>query len=329
MESFERVFVAGAFGLGAKYLVELIGEEKPDPIVLAVLVFIVGALGTFTRFYPNIKRRYDYGTMIFVLTFSLVAVSSYWTDEIFQLAHRRISTILIGVSTVMVISMLIRPVWAGDDLHKLVSTNLEKLASFLEGFGSEYFHISEIEDDEGTQSNKKGSLEAFLSVLGSKDTEESLANLAWWEPPHGLFKLHYPWKLYLKIGGPVRKCAYHLLALNGHLNSISQAPTEFEKRTEEACKKMITETSKALKELALCIQTMTQPMYSLIDIRNAKKAIDILKDTLGTSKIFFRHDESLVMDFVQAASVVSLLVNVIKCVDEISEVVRSCWDVFD
>ncbi|KAK4380620.1 hypothetical protein RND71_002482 [Anisodus tanguticus] len=258
---------AGAFGLGVKYLAELIGEEKPDPIVLAVLVFIVGAFGTFTRFYPRIKRRYDYGTMIFVLTFSLVAVSSYRSEDLFLMANRRVSTILIGVSTVMVISMIICPVWAGDDLHKL-------------------------------------------------------ANLAWWEPPHGPFKLKYPWKLYLKIGVPVRKCACHLLALSGHLNRKSQAPTEFEKRTEEACKRMITESSKALKELALSIETMTQPIYSLIHIRNAKNAIDDLKDTLGTSKYFFRHDESHVMDFAPAASVVSLLVDVIKCVDEISEVVQ-------
>jgi len=92
-----------------------------------------GALGTFTRFYPHIKRRYDYGTMIFVLTFCLVAVSGYRSENIFQLAHRRISTILVGVFTVMIISMIIRPVWAGEDLHKLASTNLEKLATYLEG----------------------------------------------------------------------------------------------------------------------------------------------------------------------------------------------------
>ncbi|XP_060195355.1 aluminum-activated malate transporter 8-like [Lycium barbarum] len=314
--------LAGALGLGAKYLAELIGKERPDPVVLEVLVFIVGVLGTFTRFYPHIKRRYDYGTMIFVLTFSLVAVSSYRTEDLFQLAHRRISTILIGVSTVMIISMFIRPVWAGDDLHKLGSTNLEKLASFLEGFGSAYFHNSEIESTEGTRNNEKGFLEGCSSVLGSKANEESLAKLAWWEPPHGYFRLGYPWKLYLKIGGRVRKCASHLRALSGHLNSRSQSPTEFERKTEEACKRMITESSKALKELALSIETMTQPFYCIIHIRNARNAIDDLKQTLGTSKIFFRHDESRVMDFFPSASVVSILVDVVKCIDEIYEAVE-------
>ncbi|KAG5628670.1 hypothetical protein H5410_000387 [Solanum commersonii] len=274
--------LAGAFGLGAKYLAELIGREGPNPIILGVLVFIVGALGTFTRFYPHI-------------TFSLVAVSGYRSENIFQLAHRRISTIFIGVFIVMIISMIIRPVWAGEDLHKLASTNLEKLASYLEGFGSEYFHMSEIKSVEGNNNNEKGFHEAFLSILGSKANEESLANLAWWEPPHGAFKFNHPWKQYLKIGSLVRKCACHLLALSSHINSKSQAPNEFERRTEEACKKMIMESKNALKELALSIKTMAQPISSIC---NTKNVIDDLKLTLGTSKTFFRYDESRVMDCV-------------------------------
>ncbi|KAF3628343.1 putative aluminum-activated malate transporter 8-like [Capsicum annuum] len=313
--------VAGAFGLGAKYLAQLIGKNEPSPIVLGVCVFIVGVLGTFTRFYPHIKRRYDYGTMVFVLTFSLVAISGYRSENILQLARRRIFTIFIGIYTVMIISIVIRPVWAGEDLHKLVSINLEKLASFLEGFKSEYFHKSEI-SVEGTKNNEKRFIEAFLSVLCSKANEESLANLAWWEPPHGNFKFNYPWKQYLKIGGLIRKCACHLLALNSHLNSKPKASIEFESRTEEACKRMITESSKDLKELALSIRTMTQPISSIIHIRNTENVIDDLKHTLDTSKTFFPHNESRVMDFIDAASIVSLLVAISKCVDEIAKAIE-------
>ncbi|KAM3324607.1 hypothetical protein P3S67_005759 [Capsicum chacoense] len=86
--------LAGAFDLGAKYLAELSGKEGPDPIILGILVFIV---------------------------------------DILQLAKRRITTILIGVSTVMVISIVTLSVWAGEDLVKLVSVNLEKLSNSLEG----------------------------------------------------------------------------------------------------------------------------------------------------------------------------------------------------
>ncbi|KAM3266305.1 hypothetical protein P3L10_003299 [Capsicum annuum] len=314
--------LAGAFGLGAKYLAELSGKEGPDPIILGILIFIVGTLGTFTRFYPHIKKKYDYGTVIFVLTFSLVVVSSYRIEDILQFAQRRITTILIGVSTVMVISMVVHPVWAGEDLVKLVSVNLEKLANSLEGFGSEYFNDSGIKSVRGNKNNVEEFLKSLLSVLGSKANEESLANFAGWEPPHGPFKLEHPWKEYLKIGDLVRKCACHLLVLNGNLNSKSKEPTEFERRTEEACKRMITESSKALKELALSIKTMTQPFSSIIHISNAKNIIDDLKHTLGTSETFFQHDESCVMDFIPVASVMSLLITINECVDEISKAVE-------
>ncbi|MCD7451221.1 hypothetical protein HAX54_010236 [Datura stramonium] len=84
------------------------------------------------------------------------------------------------------------------------------------------------------------------------------------------------------------------------------------------------ESSKAFKELAMSIKTTTRPFSSIIHVRNAKNVIDDLKLTLSTSKTFFRHHESRVMDFVPAASVVSLLIA--KCVDEIYEAVEELSD---
>lgn len=104
------------------------------------MVFIVGvaAASTFTRFFPRIKARYDYGVLIFILTFSLVAVSGYRVDELLVLAHQRLTTILIGGATCIIVSIFVCPVWAGEDLHKLIVSNLEKLASYLEGSNNIY-----------------------------------------------------------------------------------------------------------------------------------------------------------------------------------------------
>jgi hypothetical protein len=88
---------------------------------------------TFLRFIPEIKERYDYGMTIFILTFSLVAVSSYRVEELIQLAHQRFSTILVGVGVCLFTSIFIFPIWAGEDLHGLAVSNLDKLAEFLEG----------------------------------------------------------------------------------------------------------------------------------------------------------------------------------------------------
>lgn len=88
---------------------------------------------------------------------------------------------------------------------------------------------------------------------------------------------------------------------------------------------MITESSKVLKELVLSIKTMTQPSSSFIEethMRNEKSAINDLKKTLGTSKAFFQNDELDVMDLVPAASLLSILIDVTKCVHEISKAVE-------
>ena len=43
------------------------------------------------------------------------------------------------------------------------------------------------------------------------------ANFAGWEPGHGKFRFHHPWKKYLKIGSLTRDCAYRIESLNGYL----------------------------------------------------------------------------------------------------------------
>ena len=88
---------------------------------------------SFTRFIPRIKARYDYGVLIFILTFSLVSVSGFRVDELFELAHDRLATIAIGGATCIIVSICVCPVWAGEELHKLVASNIEKLANYLEG----------------------------------------------------------------------------------------------------------------------------------------------------------------------------------------------------
>lgn len=96
-------------------------------------VYLAGAAATFTRFVPWIKARYDYGVLIFILTYSMVTVSGYRVEQLLQLAHQRLTTILIGGATCIIVSIFVCPVWAGEDLHKLIAGNIDKLADFLEG----------------------------------------------------------------------------------------------------------------------------------------------------------------------------------------------------
>lgn len=88
---------------------------------------------TFSRFIPTVKARFDYGAMIFILTFSLVSISGYRVEELVMMAQNRASTVAIGISLVILVSMLCWPVWAGDHLHNQTINNLDKLANSLEG----------------------------------------------------------------------------------------------------------------------------------------------------------------------------------------------------
>ncbi|KAI3447405.1 hypothetical protein Pfo_004070 [Paulownia fortunei] len=310
--------LAGALGVGAEYLASLCGE-KGEPIILGLMVFFLATASTFTRFFPNVKRRYDYGVLIFILTFSLVAVSGFRVNQILQLAHQRLSTILLGGATCMMISIFICPVWAGQDLHNLVAGNIEKLAAFLEGFGGE---ILVFPGDESSKSSSKQDDKSFLqgykSVLNSKATEESLANFAWWEPAHGRFKFRHPWKQYLKIGALARECACLIEALNGYINSKSQARvvSEFQMKIQQPCLKMSTESGKALKELASAIRKMTSPSSAAgTHAQNYKAATDDLKSILENTSLPTKADLQEIMPVLVTASV---LIDITNFVDKIS-----------
>ncbi|KAL2893302.1 Aluminum-activated malate transporter 2 [Bienertia sinuspersici] len=122
-------------------LYESVGKNAMWAVMTVVVVseYTVASLATFTRFIPKVKARFDYGAMIFILTFSLVSISGYRVDELVMLAHQRLSTVAIGISLCIIISMLCWPVWAGDQLHKQTISNLEKLAISLEAHGHFYF----------------------------------------------------------------------------------------------------------------------------------------------------------------------------------------------
>ena len=90
---------------------------------------------TYSRFVPSFKSRFDYGAMIFILTFSLVSVGGYRVDKLFDMAQQRASTIAIGTSICIVITVFLCPIWAGSQLNRLVQCNFVKLADSLDGKG--------------------------------------------------------------------------------------------------------------------------------------------------------------------------------------------------
>ncbi|KAM7496991.1 hypothetical protein LguiA_021405 [Lonicera macranthoides] len=271
-------FVAGALGVGAHRLASFSGE-KFEPIILGLSVFFL--------------------------------VSGYRDDEVLDMALKRLTTILIGGSTAISICIFICPVWAGNDLHNLVASNMDKLGSFLEGFGDEYFTKS--------YEKSKDMRAKYESVLHSKSSEESLANFAKWEPRHGRFRYRHPWEQYLKIGALNRQCACIFEALNGYLGSEIVTSHEIRVKIQHTCTKMSLESSYALKELALSIRTMTRSSTAVAHIMNAKVASTNLNYFL---KMDSQKDITNLFEVIPIATVASLCLDIVTCVENIAESVN-------
>ncbi|GMI84116.1 hypothetical protein like AT2G27240 [Hibiscus trionum] len=302
--------LAAALAVGAHHVANQSGRIA-EPILLGFFVFLQAVVFTFARFYPTIKARYDYGSVIFILTFSFVSVSGYREDEIVKLAYQRLSTILIGGSACIIISILVSPVWAGEELHNLIASNIDKLAGFLQGFGHVYFEI----DEDLVSNRNKSFLHGYKTVLNSKNSEDSLANFAGWEPGHGRFLFRHPWEQYLKIGARTRRCAYRIESLNCHLNP--HAKPEIPSKIRETCTEMSLECGRALKELALSIRSMVKPLAAYVHIEKSKSAAENLNSLLQSSGLW--GDNTDLLQFVPLATVVSLLIDVVNCTEEIAE----------
>lgn len=141
----------------------------------------------------------------------MISVSGYRVEKLLEMAHQRLSTILIGGAACIFVSIFVCPVWAGQDLHNLIASNIDKLANYLEGnykslythiylyiilcfsfhfdplrllttrklnagFGSEYFQVSKDGDCIEASENDKSFLKGYRSVLNTKSTEESLVS---------------------------------------------------------------------------------------------------------------------------------------------------------
>ncbi|VAH32286.1 unnamed protein product [Triticum turgidum subsp. durum] len=304
-------FVAGFIAVGAHQVANRCGAQG-EPILLAIFVFLLASAATFSRFIPEIKARYDYGVTIFILTFSLVAVSSYRVEELIQLAHQRFSTIVIGVLTCLCTTIFVFPVWAGEDLHKLTAGNLDKLAQFLQGLESECF------GEKAASENLEGKafLQVYKSVLNSKASEDSLCNFAKWEPGHGKFGFRHPWSQYQKLGALCRQCASSMEALASYVITLQksqypEANPELTLKVRTACGEMSSHSAKALKELSTAIRTMIVPCPANIAMSAAIKAAKDLRNELS--------EEAALLQVMHVAVTATLLSDLVTTIVKIAE----------
>ncbi|KAJ4899971.1 Aluminum-activated malate transporter 12 [Raphanus sativus] len=215
-------------------------------IFIGTAVFIIGAAATYIRFIPYIKKNYDYGVVIFLLTFNLITVSSYRVDSVIKIAHDRLYTIAIGCGICLFMSLLVFPIWSGEDLHKTTVGKLQGLSRSIEACVSEYFEEKEKE----TSDSKDRIYEGYQAVLDSKSIDETLALYANWEPRHTRRCHRFPCQQYVKVGAVLRQFGYTVVALHGCLQTEIQTPRSIRALFKDPCVRLAGEVCKALSELA-------------------------------------------------------------------------------
>ncbi|KAI9076776.1 hypothetical protein K1719_041252 [Acacia pycnantha] len=252
--------IAGLLAVGVQWVASRAGDHV-EPIIVGVSLFLLASAATFSRFIPIIKARFDYGAVIFILTYSLISISGYRADELLDMGLQRIFTIVIGASLCIITSIIICPVWAGQELHFSIIEKMDKLANSLDGCVAQYFidQTSNVSDEEY---DKK--LLGYKCVLSSKGAEDSMANFARWEPAHGRFRFRHPWKQYLKVGASMRSCASCIDALLGCVNLENKDPSDMKKQISDVSLRLSANCASVIRDIAKTNRNMTKS--SCVDI---------------------------------------------------------------
>ncbi|XP_048132264.1 aluminum-activated malate transporter 12-like isoform X2 [Rhodamnia argentea] len=253
--------LAGLFALFVEYLTA--DRPMPRAVVMGWTVFVIGAAATYMRFIPIIKKNYDYGVMIFILTFSLILVSNYRIDNTTKMARDRFYTIAIGCGICLFLSLLVFPTWSGDDLHKSTIAKLEGLAQSVEACVGEYFgddQMKEIQDELSKDSIDQN----CIKVLDSKYTDETMALYASWEPRYRGNCYKSPWQQYVKFGVALRRFGYTIMALHGCLHTEIKTPPSVRALFKDQC------TNLAGEDLNTSLQSQPQILSDSMNRKDSR-----------------------------------------------------------